>query len=214
MNHEQHRATFLIITVGLALVAAYPMLAMIVKLPDSSDKFSEMWLLGPEHTTANYPSNVSEGETYKIFVSLANHMGSSEYYRIYVKFGNTTQMNLDSSAPASLPPLYEFRAFVGDEASWEAPMTFGFQNVAFEDDVLADDNVTTVLPIEDSVLSVDSITINGIDFPVDASTSWDSEHNGFHFWLSFELWRYDVTSKSFSFDNSVVGLPLNMTVSQ
>ena len=74
-------------------------------------------------------------------------------------------------------------------------MTFGFQNVY----------------VEDVVLSVDDVIINGIVFPVDASTSWDSENSGFYFRLSFELWRYDVVLKSFRFHDRVVGLRLNMT---
>lgn len=213
MNLEQYRNVFLAITLGFALVAAYPMLAIIVNIPAAPEELSEFWLLGPEHMTADYPSNVSEGTTYKIFVALENHMGSSENYRIYVKFGNTTQLPLDRSKPTSLSPLYEFRTLVGDEAFWESPMTFAFQSVTIEDNVLTEDNVTTTLPVEDSVISVDSVIINGIVFPVDASTSWDSEDSGFYFRLSFELWRYDMMTKSFSFNNQVVGLRLNMTTS-
>lgn len=212
MNLEQYRAAFLVITLGLALVAVSPMLAIVVKFPDNSDGFSEYWLLGPGHTAADYPFNVTAGEVYNIFVCLENHMGSSEYYRIYVKFGNNDQIHFDE--PSSLSPLYEFRAFVGDEASWESPVAFGFQNVAINDNVVTVDNVTTTLPIEDSILSVGDITINGIVFPVDASTSWDSELDGFYFRLSFELWRYDAALNDFSFHDRIVGLRLNMTLSQ
>jgi hypothetical protein len=86
--------------------------------------------------------------------------------------------------------------------------------VAVKDNVVTVDNVTTVLPIENSTLSVGKITINGTVFPVDASTSWDSENNGFYLRISFELWRYNSTLKDFSFDNRLVGLRLNMTISE
>ena len=212
MNLEQYRAAFLVITLGLALVAASPLLALVVTFPYTSDGFSEYWLLGPRHVAADYPFNVTDGETYNIFVCLENHMRSSEHYRIYVKFGNTAQIHFDK--PSSLPPLYEFRAFVGDESSWESPVAFGFQNVAIHDNVVTVDNVTTTLPIENSTLSVGDITINGIVFPVDASTSWDSELDGFYFRLSFELWRYEASLNDFSFHDRIVGLRLNMTASQ
>lgn len=214
MNLEQYRAVFLVITLGLSLVAASPILTILVPFTDVSEEFSEIGLLGPEHTTTNYPFNVIDGEMHNIFVWLENHMGSSEFYMIYVKFGNTTQLDFDSSEPSSLPPLYEFRAFVGDEAYWESLMTFGFQNVVIDDNGVTVDNVTMNSPTEDSVLFVDDIIINGIVFPVDASTSWDSEYGGFYFRLSFELWRYNATVKDFSYHDRVIGLQLNITISE
>jgi len=214
VNLEEYRTMFLVITLGLALVAAYPALAIFVPFTDGSEKFSEVWLLGPGHTAEDYPFNVGAGEMHSIFVCLGNHMGSSEYYMVYVKFGNSTQLDFDSSEPGSLDPLYEFRVFVGDEAFWESPVTFGFQNVFIEDNVLIVDNVTMNVAIEDAVLSVDEVLINGMVFPVDASTRWDSEKSGFYFRLSFELWRYDLALQSFKFDNRVVGILLNMTSSQ
>ena len=213
MNLEEYRTMFLVVTLGLALVAAYPALAMVVPFTGGSEEFSEFWLLGPGHTAEDYPFNVGAGEMQSIFVCLGNHMGSSEYYMVYVKFGDSTQLDFDSSKPGSLPPLYEFRVFVGDEDVWESPVTFGFQNVFIGDTVLIVDNVTMNVPIEDAVLSVDDVIINGMVFPVDASTSWDSENSGFYFRLSFELWRYDTMLKSFRFHNRVVGLQLNMTSS-
>jgi len=211
VNLDEYRTLFLVVTLGLALVAAYPALAMVVPFTGGSEEFSEVWLLGPDHIAENYPFNVSADEMYNVFVGVSNHMGSSEYYMVYVKFGNSTQLDFDSSKPSSLPPLYEFRVFVGDEDVWESPVTFGFQNVSVEDGVLSVGNVTMNVPIEDAVLSVDDVIINGMVFPVDAHTSWDSEKSGFYFRLSFELWRYDVALKSFRFHNRVVGLQLNMT---
>lgn len=213
MNLDEYRILFLVVTLGLALVAAYPALAMVVPFTGGSEEFSEFWLLGPGHTAEGYPFSVGAGEMYSVFVCLGNHMGCSEYYMVYVKFGNSTQLDFDSSKPSSLPLLYEFRVFVSNEDVWESPVTFGFQNVSVEDVVISMDNVTMNVPIEDVVLSVDDVIINGIVFPVDASTSWDSENSGFYFRLSFELWRYDTILKSFRFHNRVVGLQLNMTSS-
>lgn len=211
MNLEDYRTLFMVVTLGLALIAASPAIALVVPFGGGSEQFSEFWLLGPNHAAEDYPFNVSAGEMYSVFVGVDNYMLSPEYYKVYVKFGNSTQLDFNSSKPSSLPPLYEFQGFVGDGDFWESPVTFGFQNVSLVDKVLSVDNVTTDALIEDAVLSVDEVVINGIVFPVDAHTSWDAEKGGFYFRLSFELWRYDTTLKSFMFHNRIVGLPLNMT---
>ena len=215
MNLKQYRAVFLVITVALTIFAAYPMLAVVVNLPDTSEKFSEIWLLDQEHTTAGYPFNVTTEETYRIFAALGNQMGSSEYYRVYMKFGNTTQILLNESSPISLPPLSEFRALVGDEASWESPVDFEFQNTVITNYTLWEAaNFTRIVFNENTTMSVENIVINGAVFPVNVATRYDFGNRGFYFRLAFELWHYDIAKGDFSFQDSIVGLRFNMTVPQ
>ena len=76
-------------------------------------------------------------------------------------------------------------------------MSFGFGDVVVEGDSL----------------SVGEVVVDGVTFPVDVFAVWDSEREGYFFQLFFELWRYDVDSRSFSFDDRFVGLWLNMTAS-
>ena len=206
MNLEDYRILFIVVTLGLALIAASPAIALVVSFEDSSEQFSEFWLLDSNHAVEDYPFNVSAGEMYSVFVAAGNHMGSPEYYKVYVKFGNITQLDFNSSKPSSLPPLYEMQGFAGDGESWESLVTFGFQDLSLMD------NATNYTP-RDDVLSVNEVIINEIAFPVDAHTSWDAENGGFRFRLSFELGHYDHVSKSFMFHNYVIGLPLNMTAS-
>ena len=199
MNLDEYRILFLVVTLGLALVAAYPALVMVVPFTGGSEEFSEFWLLGPGHTAEDYPFSVGAGEMYSVFVCLGNHMGSSEYYRVFVKFRNSTQSlpDIDGSVPSSLSPLYEFRFFVADGEVWESRLTFGFEDVALEGDRVV----------------VGDIVFDGVVFGVDAIASWDSEFGGFYFQLFFELWRFDLASHVFRFHNRFVGLWLNMTVS-
>jgi len=211
VNLEDYRTLFMVVTLGLALIAASPAIALVVSFGGGSEQFSEFWLLDSNHAAEDYPFNVSAGEMYSVFVGVGNHMSSPEYYKVYVKFGNSTQLDFNSSKASSLSPLYEFQGFVGDGDFWESPVTFGVQNVSLVDKVLSVDNVTTDALIEDAVLSVDEVIINGMIFPVDAHTNWDAEKGGFYFRLSFELWRYDTVLKSFMFHNRIVGLRLNMT---
>ena len=199
MNLEAYRTLFMVVTLGLAFVAASPLLSMIMPYRGSSKEFSEFWLLGPDHMAEGYPFDVGVDETYRVFIGIDNHMGGSEYHKVSVKFRSSTQSlpDISSSEPSSLSPLYEYLVFVGDGEVWESPETFGFQDVSVEDDVL----------------SVGDIIINDVVFPVDASVSWDSENNGFFFQLFFELWRYDMELHGFRFHERFVGIWLNMTSS-
>ena len=199
MNLEEYRILFLVVTLGLALVAASPVVGVVVPFDGGSEEFSEFWLLDAWNRTEYYPFVVGVDEEYRVFVGVGNHMGGSEYYKICLKFRNSTQPlpDINRSIPSSLPSLYEYMFFVLDGDVWESPVTFGFQDVSIEGDVL----------------SVGDVIVDGVAFPVDASTSWVSAGNGFYFQLFFELWRYDVDLKTFSFTDRYVGIWLNMTSS-
>jgi len=197
VNLDDYRALFLVVTLGLALIVASPLFGVIVPFGGGSERFSEFWLLGPSHMAEGYPFNVTAGEEYRVFVGVGNHMGGSEYYMVSVKFRNSSQSlpDITGSEPSSLPTLYEYRFFVGDGEVWEMPVTFGFEDVVVEGDFLV----------------VGDVTVDGVVFPVDVSAVWDVERGGCFFQLFFELWRYDVMSESFRFDDRFVGLWLNMT---
>jgi len=197
VNLEDYRTVFAVTSLALVLVAAAPTLSMVVAFPRSTERFSELWVLGPNHMAEDYPFNVRVGEEYRVFVGVGNHMGCSSYYMVYVKFRNQSQPLPDASnsTPSPLPPLYEFRFLIMDGGSWEAPLTFTFLEVT---------------RWEDSCL-VRRISINDVVFSVDSPSSWDSENNGFYYQLFFELWLYDMTSRSLQFHNRFVGIWLNMT---
>jgi uncharacterized membrane protein len=196
---EDIRTLFIMTTLVVGLVVASPALGIIVPFGGSSEQFSELWLLGPDHMAEGYPFNVSEGEGYSVFVGVGNHMGGSQYYRVCVKLGNGSEVlpDIDGGVPSSLSPVYEYRFFVGDGEVWESAVAFGFEDVA----------------IEGTVLSIGEVVVDGEGFPVDASTVWDPDKEGYLLVLFFELWRYDMESNIFRFDDRFVGLWLNMTAS-
>ena len=197
MNVKEYRTLFVVGSLVLMLVAVAPTLSLFIRIPSGSERFSELWLLGPARTAENYPFNVSVNEEYRLFVGVGNHLGSSSYYMIYVKFRNQTQQlpNYTTSKPSPLPPLYEFRFVRSDGKVWEAPLTFAIENVL----------------LQQNFSLVQNISINGIVFPVNCSSTWDSDRNGFYYQMFFELWLYNITSSSFRYHNRFVGLWLNMT---
>ena len=200
MNLKSYRDLFIVITLVLTLVAASPVLATVISFQSSSDQFTELWLLGPDRVAGNFPFDVSADEMYTLFVNVVNNMHGTEYYLMQVKFRSIDQLiaeNVASSTPSSISPLYEFRFSIADKDVWESTVNFSFNDVSF---------------VEDTA-TVGNLVVNGITFPIDSSTTWDSEANSFFFQLFFELWRYNVDLNSFEFDNRYVGIWLNMTQS-
>lgn len=200
MNLEEYRMLFA--AVGLVLIAgaALPGLSVLLQLP-SGERFSELWLLGPERMAEGYPYNVEAGQSQgPVYLGVGNHMGCSEYYMVYVKFRNQTQPlpNVTACEPSPLPPLYEFRFFLGDGEVWETPLTFKILELSVMNDSL----------------SVGEMAINDETFSVDCHSRWDSEYEGFFCQLFFELWLYDMASASFRFHNRFVGIWLKISSSE
>jgi len=198
MSLEKYKSAFVVVILGLVLVAAFPTVRMVAPFPMGEERFSEFWLLGSGHMAEGYPFNVRSGEVQgPVYVGVCNHMGCSERYLVYVKFRNQTQRspNATASTPSHLSPLYEFQFFLADGERWEEPLSFVVEDVLFQDG---------------SVL-INSISINDVVFPVNAFTTWDSEHEGFYYQLFFELWRYDSASQGFRFHDRFVGIWLNVT---
>ena len=185
-------------SVGLigVLLFASPMLGLVLRLP-GGERFSELWVLGPGHIAEDYPFNVGADVNYLVYVGVGNHMGCSAYYVVYVKFRNQSESlpNATAGTTSPLPPLFEFRLFVEDGKSWEAPLRFSFSNVSFFGDRCL----------------VGSLMINGVTFNVDKSASWDVENNGYYYQLFMEVWIYNVEFQVFEFHNRFVSLWLNMT---
>lgn len=197
MNLKDYRTMFAAISLALILIVAAPALGLFVSYKPNTERFSELWILGPGHMAEDYPFNVRADESHNIFVGVGNHMGSSSYYVIYLKFRNQTQPlpNANGSIPSSLSPLLEYQFFVAEGGIWE---------------VLVDFSVSHIFRSGDSLI-VGSLSINGTVFPVSSSANWDSESKGFYYQLFFELWRYDVTAESLRFHDRFVGIWLNVT---
>ena len=103
---------------------------------------------------------------------------------------------VNDSERISCEPIYKYNIFIGNGKTWEKSVTFRFEDVL----VVGED------------LSVGHFVINDTVFPVEVSTLLNSDNEGF-FELSFELWRYDVVSDSFRFDDREVSLSLKMNSS-
>jgi uncharacterized membrane protein len=193
---EEYRLVFIAVGLIGVLLLASPAVARALQLP-SGEKFSELYVLGPGHMTEDYPFNVTEGRDCSVYVGVGNHMAASAYYVLYVKFRNQTELlpNSTSATPSPLQPLYEYRFFVADNETWEAPLVFSISEAAFKANQSA----------------VNKIAINNVEFTVNKQAEWDMNSTGFYYQLFMELWIFDPISSSVEFHNRFVGLYLNLT---
>jgi uncharacterized membrane protein len=193
---EDYRVFFVAVGLVGVLLFASPSLGLILHIP-SGEKYSELWILGPSHMAEGYPSNVKVNVSYLMYLGVGNHMGSSAYYGVFVKFRNQSEAlpNVTAGTPSPVPALYEYRVFVQDEKSWEAPLTFSFSNVS----------------IVENRSMVGSLTINDVAVSVDKPASWNAQNEGYYYQLFFELWIYNVEADVLQFHNRFVSRWLNMT---
>jgi len=191
------KAVFAVVGLVGVLLFAWPSLGLIVHLP-IGERFSELYILGPEHMASDYPFNVSAGVDYLVYVGVGNHMGSSAYYEWKVKYLNWTEPlpNSTAATPSSLPRLYGYRMFLADNETREDALTFSFSNVT------SAENITRV----------GGLTINGATYNVDKSCAWDPVYNGTYSRLLVELWLYNASLDPSAYHNRFVDLILNMTI--
>jgi len=196
VNLEDYRTVFAVSGLILILVASVPTLSLV--LPFSGGEcFSELWILGPNHMAEDYPFNVVNDTVYNVFLGIGNHMGSSAYYMVYVKFRNQSEPlpNATAGMPSLLSPLYECRVFLQDGETWAAPLTFSFSGVSFFE----------------NQSFVESLVMNDVVFSVGKLALWDGDNNGFYYQVFVELWIFNAGSDDFEFHNRFVGIWLNMT---
>lgn len=195
---EDYKILFIIASLIGTLLFASPSLALVIHLP-GEEAFSEIWVLGSNRTTEDYPFNVKTGEVYKIFIGVANHMGSSSYYIIKAKFRNQTDPLPDSTvgAPSSLSELYKYYVILQNGEEWETQLTFSFSNIS---------------KVENRCV-VGTLKINDVTLIVNKPASWNINYTGYYYQLLFELWIYNAETEAVQFHDRYCTIRLNMTLS-
>jgi hypothetical protein len=196
MRLDTYKKLFVAIGLIGVLVFSSPTLAILIK-PPSGQPFSEIYVLGPNHTLDNIPFNVEGGIRYLIYLGVTNELGYSSYYRIYVKFGNQYDSlpNITLGLPSTLPALYEYNLFIKDRDAWQAPFTFEVSDLSVVNGA--------------STLSV--MALNGLDYSINKISYWDPNKSGYYYTLILELWAYNATAGILEYNNRFVSLALNMT---
>ncbi|MCW4045321.1 MAG: DUF1616 domain-containing protein [Candidatus Bathyarchaeota archaeon] len=198
MNLGDTKLAYTFSCVVLSVVILLPTFTQVISFP-VGEQYSELWLLGPHRTAEDYPFNVLEGDSYKIYLGVSNHIGGSAYYRLFVKLRNASEPlpNGTSWTPSPIEAIYRYDLFLGDNKTWESELSFSFKNVSFDKDVCW----------------VSRILIGGYGVNLDKTAVWNETESVFFYQLFFELWLYDAASSSFAFHNRWIGLPLNVSMS-
>lgn len=188
-------AAVLVIIVTLISIIAYPYLNSLF-LADN-EPFTEIWILGPEHTGKNYPQNMVSNNEYAIYLGVGNQLNENSQYSIRVLLDDDIEKLFSSSAGNFNPiaNLHEFDFQLSDEEVWETKLIFAFDYV----------------PINENLTRIENVRINEAIIPVNHDLVLDVNRNGFYSILLFELWNYDETINTFVYDNQV-HLQLNMTL--
>jgi hypothetical protein len=159
--------------------------------------FSELYLLGPDHTTANYPYNITVGESYSVVAGVSNHQGTTSSYILYIKLLNETDPlpNIILGTASSLPPVYTYEFTVPDNGTWENKLTFSVINSSFSD----------------NGSQINTLQINNQLFTVNKPALLFSKNSTFNYQLLLELWIINSQSSITSFDDRYVDLRLSLT---
>lgn len=192
MNLDDYRTLFVVGSLALILAAASPGLNMIVPfLEGREEKFTELWILGPDNEAEGYPFNIEIDESQgPVYLGVRNRLGYTAYYLVYMKVRNGTQPSANRTRASPLDPVYEFRFVLSDGGEWKRPVVFSLGGQP--------DNIST-------------ISVNGLISQLVCTSEWNSSRGGFYYQLFFELWLYDEVAESFQFHNRFVSLWLNVT---
>lgn len=193
-NLNEYKRVFYVVALIGIIACFVPNATMLVSWP-AGEKFSELYVLGPDHMAESYPFSVYACGNYLAYLGVGNHMGSSMYYGVEVKFRNASDLLPDNTVPSSLPVLYEYRVFLSDSQVWEGNLTFSFSDVVFDGN---------------KSCSVGEVRVNNIGFQLGKIAVWDNENSGFYFQFFAELWLFNETENSFSYNGRYVSLWLNM----
>lgn len=198
MGLQQYKAFIIVLCIAASLLIASPTLQQLLVYPENNP-LTEFWLFGPNHDTA-YPSNVTTDQNIRLYLNVANHLGSTANYRIDVKFANQTPFTPDSfnHTSSTLPSLGSLTVLVAQNATAELPVDVSFQY--------------NINPDISTQLDMESITINGKATDISStSINWDTAKASFYGDLIFELWIYNGTTNSFQYHERYLDLWLKMT---
>jgi uncharacterized membrane protein len=85
-----NRNTALTVFLAIVLVVAICGVILIVVLPQPSEPFTELFLLGPGGNASNYPTNLTVGQTANVTVGVVSHENANANYTLVVTLDNAT----------------------------------------------------------------------------------------------------------------------------
>ena len=85
-----NRTKVLTFILAAALILAVGGTILIVVLPQPSEPFTELYLLGPGGKASGYPTNLTVGQMGNVTVGVVNHENANVDYRLVATLANKT----------------------------------------------------------------------------------------------------------------------------
>jgi uncharacterized membrane protein len=193
----EYKTIFIVVGLAGILVLAWPILSGFMPAR-ATQRFSELYVLGPEGVADDYPYNMKAGEQHMVIIGIGNQLGSSALYEVRVKLRNSAEPlpNSTTGTPSGQVSLYEEKAFVADGYTMEMSIDFSFTDVAFDE--------------PGTSCRVVTFTLNQLDVDLNQTLLWDAEKGGYRGELFFELWLYNPDTRAFAYHNRFVGFWVNI----
>jgi len=125
LDRETAALALAVVTVLAVLAAVYPI------LPSNGEAFSELGVLGPGQNIGGYPTTVTVGQGFSLYVYVGNHEGGAEYYQVLVKEGNQGTV-VSNSTSADLPAVQSNSLVLRDNSSTTFPVSLSMSTAGVE----------------------------------------------------------------------------------
>jgi len=200
INLSEFKIIFVAIGLVGVLLIASPAIASFVQLP-GGERFSELYILGPQHTASGYPSALKVGEpTPTLFVGVTNDMGSSQLYSLSFKLANRTDPLPDQTigSPSPIQQLFNYRMALVDNATKEYPVRLEITNASHST----------------NQATLNSLEVNGMSFNINKPSLISNDTSrAFYYRFIVELWIYNSETQLFEYNNRFVYLQLQLDTS-
>ena len=88
----------------------------------TSERFSELGVLGPNMKIGDYPRELVTGENFTLYVYVGNHEGHVMYYRVLIKLGNETD-SISEDEPVNAEVLLSRDFILKSGGNYTKPVT-------------------------------------------------------------------------------------------
>jgi len=169
------------------LLFLFEIVAYTTTITRPSEKFFQLYVLGPTGSAGNYyPNNSSSlhiGENIQWNLGLISHMNSLQYVSIRVKLGNQTidPPNDTLAQPSPAPLITEFKHFIVNNETWAVPFSW---------------QITNYTTTTEGYVRIHSLTIDNLTYVLENSPVCPGI-NSCNFRIIFELWTWNVDSNNF-----------------
>lgn len=123
IDKETSVIALVVVTILAVFAAVQPI------IPYNASHFSELGVLGSQQKFANYPTNITRGQSFVLYAYVGNHEGVVEYYKVLVKLGNNNTV-VSNTTSANAPVISSYSYVLNDGQNTTFPMNLSINQSA------------------------------------------------------------------------------------